>query len=77
MAKLYKVRNPETKKIEKHTPQNAHDLVQHRGWQIVGKAIDDNPEPVMSIQAEMQKKIDETRSGGAPVSDAFDEDADQ
>lgn len=68
MAKLFKVRNPETKKIEKHTPQNAHDLVQHRGWQIVGKVIETDPdEPKLTVAQEMQKKIDEAKAGGAPV----------
>lgn len=76
MAKLFKVRNPETKKIEKHTPQNAHDLVQHRGWQIVGKVIETDPdEPKLTVAQEMQKKIDEAKAGGVPVE--ADGDADE
>ncbi len=77
MAKMFKVRDPKTKKIEKHTPQNANDLVQHRGWQIVGKVIDDNPEAPLSMAAEMQKKIDEAKAGGAPEAGAGDEGADE
>jgi len=68
MAKLFKVRNPETRKIEKHTTSNAHDLVQHKGWQIVGKVIDTDPEePKLSVAQEMQKKLDEAKAGGASV----------
>lgn len=77
MAKsiMYKVRNPGTDEIEEHTPQNAHDLVQHLKWQIVGRV---GQKTAAEDKAEMQEKIDQASinaSGtGAPGSTDGDDD---
>jgi hypothetical protein len=78
MAMTVHVRNPNTKKVEKHTPTNANDLIQHLGWKLV-KVEDDGK---TRDESDIQKIIDRSASMPAAVrnsggSERADDDADE
>lgn len=78
MATMYRVRNPNNKKIEIHTPQNANDLVQHLGWKLVGRVEDARPadehdiQKIMDNAAKMPKAV---QLSGPDKDDGDDTDA--
>lgn len=65
MGKMLEVLNPETGKVETHTPQNAMDLIQHCGW--TQKSVIDVRDAYIG---NAQEVLDKLTSGAAAKSDA-------